>query len=265
MKRIFFTFILLVATPFSTLSLANDVRYYDFEIIIFESLDEESKISEAWKNNVSIEPPETFVTLGHPYPGPMPKEYIPKHTFKLLPRNTYRLAEDAKLLEANEQYRILLHTAWRQPGMTAQTTLPIRLHKEFIVTQKTQESAVSAGDSDPEVPASNLSDPNIIITKSKAILDGYLKIVLSRYLHANYDLVYKTGLPLSGEAKTVTVNSEEDAERENLGKPIEPLIVSYQLQQTRKMRSKEVHYIDNPAIGIIMLAWPYKGDDLKSN
>ncbi len=265
MKRIFFTLVLLVATPFSTSSLANEVRYYDFEIIIFESLDEESKISEAWKNDVSIEPPETFVTLGKPYPGPMPKEYMPKHTFKLLPGNAYRLTEDAKLLKESEKYRILLHTAWRQPGMTAETTLPIHLHKEYIVTQKTEETPVATATTDPDMPAINLPAPDVTVTKSKAILDGYLKIVLSRYLHANFNLVYKTGLPLTSEPKVTIVNTNEDAEAEDLGKPIEPYIASYQLQQTRKMRSKEVHYIDHPTLGIVMLAWPYKGEDVKSN
>jgi len=237
---------------------AENVRYYDFEIIIFESLNEEARNSEAWKNNFSIEVPEKFVRLGKPYPGPMPKEYKPRHTFKRLPRKSYRLTEEAKLLKDNEQYRIIMHTAWRQPGMSAETTLPIHLHKEYIITRKAPESPAAT---DPDMPAVNLPAPSVTSTQSKAVLDGYLKIVLSRYLHANYNLTYKTGLPLRPRSPVVIVDPDSD----DIEKPAEPVIVTYQLQQTRKMRSKEVHYIDHPVIGIVMLAWPYKGKDVTSN
>ena len=251
----FIGFSLIGGSLFSATSVAaENVRYYDFEIIIFESLNEEAKNSEAWKNNFTIEVPETFVRIGKPYPGPMPKEYNPKHTFKRLPIKSYRLTEEAKLLKENDQYRVLMHTAWRQPGMTAETTLPIRLHKEYIVTQKTAETPVV---NDPDMPAINLPAPTVAGTQSKTILDGYLKIVLSRYLHANFNLTYKTGLPLKPES-SVIINLDDDEE-----KLAEPVVVTYQLQQTRKMRSKEVHYIDHPVIGIVMIAWPYKGKDVR--
>ena len=272
--------ILPLLSLISSTTLADDVRYYDFEIIIFESLDKEGKTSETWKNNASVEfpkaatpttkvsatgtprtePPTAIVTLGKPYPGPMPKEYNPKYTFRLLPKKSYRLSEDAKLLEESGNYRILMHTAWRQPGMSAKTALPIHLHKEYIVTQKTPEEIPVA--TDPDMPAINLPAPSVTTIRSRAILDGYLKIILSRYLHANFDLIYKTGLPLN-PAPTVTIGSQED--NEEAGDSNIPAIASYHLQQTRKMRSKEVHYIDHPVLGIVMLAWPYKGKDVKSN
>lgn len=266
--------ILPLLSLFSSNALADSVRYYDFEIIIFESLDKEGKISETWKNNTSIEipktktsatgvseskPPVAIVTLGRPYPGPMPKEYNPRYTFKLLPKKSYRLSEEAKLLEENGNYRILMHTAWRQPGMSAKTALPIHLHKEYIVTQKVPEETPVT--TDPDMPAINLPAPSVTTAQSKAILDGYLKIVLSRYLHANFDLVYKTGLPLKPSAPMVIENQEDNDEAGDSDKPV---IASYRLQQTRKMRSKEVHYIDHPVLGIVMLAWPYKGNDVKS-
>ena len=236
---------------------AENVRYYDFEIIIFESLNEEARNSEAWKNNFTIEVPETLVRLGKPYPGPMPKEYNPRHTFKRLPKKSYRLIEEAKLLKENDQYRVLMHTAWRQPGMTAETTLPILLHKEYIVTQKAPEVPA---ETDPDMPSVNLPVPTTAVTgtQSKAILDGYLKIVLSRYLHANFNLTYKTGLPLKPESSAIVDRDDYDG-----GKSAEPVVITYQLQQTRKMRSKEVHYIDHPVIGIVMIAWPYKGKDVR--
>ena len=259
MKLKSFILLLLTLSLFSNISLAEDVRYYDFEIIIFESLSEEDKIAEVWKDDVVIDPPEPFVTLGKPYPGPMPKQYVPKHTFKFLPKKSYRLLEEAKYLKENDQYRILMHSAWRQPGMAAETTLPIHLHKEFIVTEKAKQTPVKT---DPDMPAVNLPAPLATTTRSKAVLDGYLRIVLSRYLHADFNLVYKTGLPLTPMTTTISANQDEDGDAINTA---EPAIVSYQLQQTRKMRSKEVHYIDHPVLGVVILAWPYLGEDVRSN
>ena len=254
MKLNNFILIGLTFTLLSSHSLAEDVRYYDFEIIIFESLDEAGKISEAWKQDALIETPEAVVTLGKPYPGPMPKEYKPKYTFKYLLKKTYRLTQEAKLLEENENYRILMHTAWRQPGMPEETALPIRLHKEFIVTKQPQQAPVTT---DPDMPAVNLPTPRDSLPsaplQTRTVLDGYLKIVLSRYLHANFDLVYSTGLPLVPTTNTIRTLADEEDDTKAIN---EPVIVNYRLQQTRKMRSKEVHYIDHPVIGVVILAWP---------
>lgn len=254
MKAKLFIFFILTLALLSNFSLAEDVRYYDFEIIIFESVGEEGKISEAWKQDIIIEAPEAIVTLGKPYPGPMPKEYNPKYTFKYLPKRAYRLSEEAKFLKENENYRVLMHTAWRQPGMPAETALPIRFHKEFIVTEQAKDTPVNT---DPDMPAVNLPAPHETqrTTQSKTVLDGYLKIILSRYLHANFDLYYQTGLPLTSVINTPIETTEEDGD---VIKSNEPVIVNYRLQQTRKMRSKEVHYIDHPVIGIVLLAWPFK-------
>lgn len=261
MKIQIIVFAISVLALFSNFVTAEEVRYYDFEIIIFESLDEEGKISEVWKQDVVIEPPETIVTLGDPYPGPMPKEFNPKYTFKYLPKKSFRLVEELKSLEEDENYRVLLHAAWRQPGMPAKTTLPIRLHKEFIVTETTPTTLSDTPmATDPDMPAVNLPAPRETIrpaaTQSRAILDGYLKIILSRYLHADFNLVYKKGLPLTPATTRTAVLSAED-EADSIATN-EPVIVSYQLQQTRKMRSKEIHYIDHPVLGIIILAWPFK-------
>ena len=260
--NIFYIFTLILFS--SSINAVEEVRYYDFEIIIFESLNQEAKISEVWKQDVVLEAPETIVTLGKPYPGPIPKEYIPKYTFKYLPKNSYRLTEEAKLLEADKNYRILLHTAWRQPGMTAETTLPIHIHKEFTITEKKpitpEEVSVVT---DPDMPVVNLPTPDnpyeTESIQSKAVLDGYLKIVLSRYLHAGFDLLYTTNLPLTPIAQTrINIPEESEESEEETVEQDMPKVYTYHLQQTRKMRSKEVHYIDHPVLGVVILAWPFK-------
>jgi hypothetical protein len=255
MKRLFLIFSLFALSATAGFSYAEDVRYYDFEIIIFESLSESGKISEAWKNDVVIEAPENTIELGKPFKGNMPKEYRSKHSYRLLPRKSYRLTEEAKYLSEKHGYRILLHTAWRQPGMDSETSIPIHLYREFIVTQNTPRPPSTTDPASGEIiPA----DPAVTTEQKKAILDGYLKVVLSRYLHANFDLVYKTGIPLS--STPVMARPVSDGDDDNSTQLNQPLTTSYHLTQTRKMRSKEVHYIDHPVLGILILAWPYETD-----
>jgi len=242
----------------STTSLAEGVRYYDFEVIFFETLSQEGKISETWKNDVVLEPPKTFVTLGQPYPGLMPKEYDPNSTFKFLPQKSYRLLEEAKLLEANSNYRILLHTAWRQPGMPEETTIPIHFHNEYIETTKIPTTNTAT---DPDMPAVNLPTPRSTSMQTKSVLDGYLKIILSRYLHADFDFVYKKGLPYTSETTIITSSSQANNDTADTALTTGPVVASYTLKQTRKMRSKEVHYIDHPVVGVIILAWPVENND----
>ncbi len=256
--------IVLVAS-FSSYSLAADeVRYYDFEIIVFESNDQEARISEVWENTVQLEVPEKFIHLNSPYPGPMPSHYSPKHTFKRLPKSSYQLKQEAKLLTENNRNKILLHTSWRQPGMSSDTALPIHFKRNFITTiSALPEQPVTDPTISPETSASEPPKPDdqtirSQVTQSKSILEGYIRIILSRYLHADVNLTYTTGLP-PASTSTVTALSAPEDEKEIVQAPN-----VFHLQQTRKMRSKEVHYLDHPVIGVIILATPYLGKTLKA-
>lgn len=222
---------------------AEEVRYYDIELIVFESLDQEARNSEVWKHESTMQKPERFVELGQPYPGPIPKIYSPKLTFRPLHKKYFQLTEEAGLLEKDAQYRVLLHTAWRQPGMDAESALPVHIHRTFIQTNNAPPQAGQAGQSTYQ--------PYYSQTQNK--LDGYVKIILSRYLHADIDLTYTTKIPV-GSTNVITTTELENQNTElAVSRP-----VVYHLAQTRKMRSQEVHYIDHPIIGVIVLATPYQ-------
>jgi len=247
--------------------LADEVRYYDFEIIVFESNDQEARLSEVWKNTIQIEAPEKFIHLNSPYPGPMPSQYSPKLTFKRLPKSSYRLKPEAKMLTENDKNKILLHTSWRQPGMPADTALPIHFKRNFINTI-TPLPETSIPGQPVSAPGALTADAADIVTpsashevvQSKSILEGYIRIVLLRYLHADVNLTYTTGLPLASTTTLTTPGAI--GEHEEIAAVRPPSV--FQLQQTRKMRSKEVHYLDHPVLGFIILATPYLGKTLKA-
>jgi hypothetical protein len=43
--------------------------------------------------------------------------------------------------------------------------------------------------------------------------------------------------------------------------PIVPEPMVFRLNQSRKMRSTEVHYLDHPVLGVIVLVTPYSEND----
>lgn len=242
-----YSFLFLALPAFNL--LAEEVRYYDIEVVIFESTSPLARASEIWDTSNQLETPSLFVELGQPYPGPIPDMYNPKLTFKQLPVSTYQLSEHVRSLKGSDNYNILLHLAWRQPGMDNDIALPVHVHQEYIV--KTQAPAVTTH---PDMPAISIPQ-STAYQQSRSVLDGYIRIVLSRYLHANVDLTYTTGI--SQQANTIEFQGDTGvAEREN------PAPVFYRLQQSRKMRSKEVHYLDHPVLGMLILATPYSPDTM---
>ncbi|MDH5660673.1 MAG: peptidoglycan binding protein CsiV, partial [Gammaproteobacteria bacterium] len=50
----------------ANISFAEDMRYYDVEIIIIENLTENAKNAENWPLQVNLTPPEKTVQLGQP-------------------------------------------------------------------------------------------------------------------------------------------------------------------------------------------------------
>lgn len=244
MHKILFPLVLLLLAV-TQFARAEEVRYYDIELIIFESLDTAARQSENWKSDINRPIPELAIELDKPYPGPLSPQYDPKLTFKPLAQSELQLLNEEKQLTDSRQYRILLHSAWRQPGLEAAVALPVHLNRSFISDTPVQHSVLPA---DPNMPRVNLPLP-VVATQTRTVLDGYIKIILSRYLHADVDLVYSTGLPLAPQ--TVVANPAMEAP---MTQPI-----FYRLTESRRMRSKEIHYLDHPVLGILLLVTPYEG------
>ena len=245
-----------VVTLFFMLTSANaavkdEDRYYDIELIIFESTDKASYHAEAQRNTLSRELPEEAIELGKAVPRKLIKGYDPKLSFRLLPASTYQLSQEVKLLQQSGHYNVLLHTAWRQPGMDRETAIPVHIRKEYVsqVEQPVQENNTFSAFG----PASSAFTP----PPAKNVLDGYIRIILSRYLHAQVDLAYT--VPTRQNVQTIpAATTESNAEYRTEKTEIVPLM--FHLNQSRKMRSTEVHYLDHPVLGVIVLATPY-GDD----
>lgn len=237
LSKILLTCLLL---SFSLLTHAEEIRYYDVEVVLFENLDNASRQGENWPKSVELELPETRIEIGQPYPGPIPKEYDPKFTFKALSQKDYQLQEQAKKIDESESRRVLLHTGWRQPGMAREEALTVYFKRQIAGTSP--DSPVTT-----EVAVDPMATSRLAQAQAGE-LEGMIRVILSRYLHVDSDIVFRPQLaeePQSFYAMEIMEST------------VQPVV--YRLQQTRRrMRSRELHYLDNPVLGMLVLITPYE-------
>lgn len=221
----------------------TDLVAYEMEVIIFKFNDSRSAGNEVWPDLVETESTDNSIELHNStsytqVPGLDTKAYF----YSKIPQENFRLITEAKKLVASKKFEILYHSAWIQPGLDKERAESIHI--------KTTEADLIAPVLDTLTPSvinnSNDNYHTIINTenssKDNTILEGSIKVELGRYLHINFDLKYKRDLaPTQGVINTSSLNSYKD-------------IKYYPVKMHRRMRSKEVHYIDHPLIGILVLA-----------
>jgi len=236
--------VVLLAT-FSLIGQAQETRYYDVEIILFENLDPAARLTENWPSSVELELPETTIEIGQPWPGPIPAAYTPALSFKPLSVDEFRLNEQAAKIEESESRRILLHTGWRQPGMPRDTALSVHFKQPV---PGLPAGLLAIGPEGEEVDTGT-NTASRWLPPEAGELEGLIKVTLARYLHVEADVVFR---PQLAEQRFEVINPEITID------PAQGPVV-YRLRQTRRrMRSRELHYLDNPVIGMLVLITPYE-------
>ena len=125
----------------------------------------------------------------------------------------------ARKLKSNKRYNVLVHKAWRQTGLAEDAAIDIP-----VDSRKASPGATATP-----------SDNNHI--------HGSIKIVLGRYLHIYTDMTYQ-----QPNQDLYASLPGEDAQQYR----------QYPIRFHRRMRSKELHYLDHPLVGILVMAMPVK-------
>lgn len=259
---------LMLATVAVPSWAADDAPWYQIEIVVFENLTPGQRGSEVWPDDPG-QPDDTSRVNLVPWarrdsaslPTAIPDTAGPAATetaseqssgaaepettealaandaaglypFVALPEKFLRLNETKRKLAQSSQYRVLLHTGWRQPLTKSAKGQPVHI-------------STAAG-------ADNLA-------ALAAPLDGNITVSLSRYLHLHADLL------LRGHTKATTpASSKREASGATPASVITeaatadaPLTV-FRMLQSRRMRSTEIHYLDHPALGVIAQIVPVK-------
>lgn len=197
--------------------------------------------------------------------------------YELLPTSEFRLAEEVSRLIESERYELLTHIAWRQPGVELGQSMPVWIRGGQIFGDEYTsidnqleylESLPQAISEDGKGGASYGFDEQGLKALEAQLLEqqkagrhgglyefeGKITISLSRYLHAYVDLVLRRPRHVSDPVLNV---AEEDQSSAVYAARAQ-ILDNYRLRERRRMRSRNLHYLDNPEFGMLILITPFE-------
>ena len=197
--------------------------------------------------------------------------------YELLPTDEFRLIDVVTRLIESSRYELLLHAAWRQPGLERGKALPVwikggRIYgNEYTSIDNQIEFLESIPQLNPEqqneeqtfaFDEQTLESLELQLLEQQAKqqhqglyeLEGKITIALSRYLHTYTDLV------LRRPRLTVDPNQRNLAQDRYLAaySADTRILNNHRLKEHRRMRSKNLHYLDNPEFALLILITPYE-------
>ena len=211
--------LLIICFFLTSFSAQAEVSWYKVEVIVFANLDESTIDDEKWQPITEV-PQRKSVALK----APSAEQTVP---YSLIPRSQLNLTSDKQHLSRSGKYKILYHSGWVQPVTETQKPFPVR---------------ITAGE---------------IMDNGMYELDGYVAVGRGRYLHFRPDLYFSRKVqkaPAMPEALPVDTNAS--AALPALQFPELPEILTVNLNQARRMRSEELHYIDHPLFGVMVEILP---------
>lgn len=230
---------LLILSATTNQAMARD---YQVELLIFSNQTSATLDDEIWPGITEI-PPRKARSLGY-------KESSPEGSyFTRLPKSAMQLSGKQASLRRSPEYRVLFHETWVQPVDTSKNTTPIRIRGGDILDNGLYE------------------------------LDGYITLDRGRYLHFRSNLYHSRQLtpaeyqmllkPTSNETEPVTeladpsLQATEPEQTEQsingnryLTQTAVPDFLTVEMASARRMRSKELHYIDHPLFGALIIVSP---------
>ncbi len=206
---------------------AADDRWYEVQIIVFEHRAGVS--TEEWPANPRAPDTANAQSL-RGYAGQ--NRRVP---FSLVQNPNNVLNDHWRRLDQSDNYRPLLRTGWIQPGQDRNNARAVRIRdNERIELDGSMGTRGFGGDGEESRRGPVYR------------LDGQITVSLGRFLHLRTDLAFAEILD-ADQAPTV---GEADSLRPGWLQA-DARLQRYVLQDSRRMRSSELHYIDHPRFGVI--------------
>ncbi len=197
--------------------------------------------------------------------------------YELLPASEYRLLEIVARLIDSSRYELLLHAAWRQPGLEREQVLSVWLKGgrvygneytsidnqiEFIDNSSQTEDGENSETTTYEFDEQTLESLELQLLEQQDTqrhdglyeFEGKITIALSRYLHTYTDLILRrprlsVDPVLSNAAQDAYVAANVADTR---------ILNNHRIKEHRRMRSKNLHYLDHPEFAMLILITPYE-------
>ncbi len=236
MKQLFAVFLLLasVSMAYAEEGIIKKPLEYDVEIIIFEDANARYLNSEYWRQDAITDVTKNTKVKRNS-----------SNTKQALYKNTkpHILSKEYRRINNSKEYNVLFFGSWRQTGLEEKKAFKIN-----IETLKNNHKVTS-----------------------KNSLTGNLKLVLARYLHIYSKLKYQRDMLGSTTINGKTVESPDpESSNPESSKPkssnqwAAEKNKALAINNHRRMRSKELHYIDHPLLGMLIQINPVKAHTKKA-
>lgn len=178
----------------------------------------------------------------------------------LLASSQGQFASIVNSLSRERGNRSLLHMTWQQPMQGKSGSMPIRLFagKDFSANyhfdgrQIVQQALNTSMQNTQGSQGTSLENSAPLLPSPVWQLDGTLNIYLSHYLYIETALnLRKEGRKLM-PVPTDDTNINTNAAVATPVKVMTPYLMSIPLEQNRRVKSDEIHYLDHPEMGMVI-------------
>lgn len=138
------------------------------------------------------------------------------HAYRLMKPSNLALGEVRNRLRRSAHYRPLVHAGWRLPGLPRSAARPVHVGRSLDDSEVRAAEGVGAG---------------------RSSVHGTVTVSLARFLQVDVDLLYHR----SASSEAAAPGSAP---------------TRFRLVSERRMRSGELHYVDHPLFGVLVLLTP---------
>ena len=247
-------------------------RLYQVEILIFANNSSQGLISEYWRPPFYTDNKEADTSAQVLHAATTPPLHLSleeliedeAYPFEALADQDKLLAGTLAAMRKNWQYRPLLYLGWRQLFTREAEPIPMRFDNKIVIKEadpflvKANELSQAFGGtiSSENTISSNDNTTPISIEATEAgpmplyELSGTAEVTFRRYLHVDLDLHYNR-----------LVTDQDTDQVKALYASLETDYLNFRLDETRRMRSKQIHYFDHPTFGVVTLITPIENTE----
>jgi hypothetical protein len=245
---------------------------YDVEVIVFKNI----KAPRSREFVLPVSSPgqdETMLDLSSAASVEAAREF----GYDLLATTEFRLLDVVTRLIDSSRYELLLHAAWRQPGLEREQVLSVWLKGGRIFGNEytSIDNQIELIDDNPQIDDGENSEVTTYEFDEQTLeslelqlleqqdsqrhdglyeFEGKITIALSRYLHTYTDLILRRPRlsvdPVLSNAPQNAYLAANTADTRILN--------NHRIKEHRRMRSKNLHYLDHPEFAMLILITPYE-------
>lgn len=258
--------VLAAAGAKSTSPSLEDARWFQVELILFAQKSGEPLDAEQWPDIAGPTLPDTLLQLHFPQDSSTTENQVSADTtspsaentsklppaYQILGDDALQLTDAVKKLQRSSRFTPLLHIAWQQPTYNRQQAQPI-----FFMEGMDKPLSVEAGGKVTPEAGDNIGPPNPLFV-------GTVTLSVERYLHLAADLFYRQPVTQHLAIPISDLDLWYDRPYPTLKEPQGPAyqlkswqaMRGFQLKESRRMRSREIHYLDHPFMGLVVVITP---------